>query len=386
MQRLGLIAEGVVLPVEKGFILCDDKETGKVILISVIGSGGTSIAYKGIRKRNGNTVSCIVKEYFPEQKAKSGIYVRKKIGEKITITKQYREKELCMQMENMQRELQINQDIYYSGKSIEKTDCNNSAYVYSAEYLCRLGDSTYLALDSSNGETLRARLNQGKLSIETTLRLIYQMLIIVNHLDKKGYVHCDIKPENLWLRGEGENQSMCLLDLGSAFKLSDYQIDITHMNDWELIETADRVMDNENIGSNTCGFSSVNIGRVQSNKSIYSTTDHSINRARLLLESINAMGVGDDLFSVVKTADQLLNDTDMKKEEREATNDIWEEVKRKNSDEGFCTVEELKEEIKIIDTILHKGAHPAVLERGLKQEMETLQYGEFDSCLLCDVE
>ena len=71
MARLGLIEEDIVLPEKDGFILCDENGVGRVTLLSVIGKGGTAIAYKAIRRRNGSTVTCIVKEYFPEQKEKS---------------------------------------------------------------------------------------------------------------------------------------------------------------------------------------------------------------------------------------------------------------------------------------------------------------------------
>lgn len=329
MARLGLIAEEGTLPVEKGFILCDEKGVGKVTLLSIIGRGGTAIAYKGIRNRNGNTVTCIVKEYFPEQKEKNGKYIRKKTGEKITIAEKYREAELQLQRENVCRELRTNQEIYFSEKDRETSDWNNSSYVYSAEYLCRLGDSSYIALDSSEGETLYACLKRREVTIDEALRMIRQMLIIVGHLCKKGFVHCDIKPENLWLRGKGENQSMCLLDFGSAFKLSDYQVDFSHMNKEEIMEAADRIMRNESIGSNTRGYSSVNVGMVESNKNIYNSTDHSPERAKALLESVNAIGVGDDLFSVIKVADQLLEQADMTTEERKSIEEIWEEVKEK---------------------------------------------------------
>lgn len=385
MARLGLIEEGVTLPVERGFILCDEKGVGKVTLLSIIGKGGTAIAYKGIRNRNGNIVTCIVKEYFPEQKEKSGKYTRKKTGEKITIAEKYREAELQLQRENVRRELRTNQGIYFSEKDKESLDWNNSSYVYSAEYLCQLGDSSYIALDSSEGETLYARLKRGKVTIEEALRMICQMLVIVEHLCKKGYIHCDIKPENLWIRGKDENQSMCLLDFGSAFKLSDYQVDFSQMNEEEIMEAADRIIRNESIGSNTRGYSSVNIGRVESNKNIYNSTDHSPERAKALLESVNTLGVGDDLFSVVKVADQLLERVDMTVEERKSIEEIWEKVKRKNSDVGFQLVKELREEIEIVDIILHKGAHPAVLMRGLKRTMKNLKCEDFDKELLCDI-
>ena len=385
MGRLGLIEEGAVLPVEKGFLLCDEEGVGKVTLLSIIGRGGTAIAYKGIRYRNGNAVTCIVKEYFPEQKETSGIYIRNNIGEKITIAERYKEAEMQLQMENVRRELRTNQNLYFNEDNKREINWNNSSYIYSAEYLCKLGDSSYIVLDSSEGETLYSRLKRNKSSVEETFRLIYQMLIIVSHLDKKGYVHCDIKPENLWLRGEGENQSMCLLDFGSAFKLSDYRCDISRMNEEEIMDAADHIMKNESIGSNTRGYSSVNVGRLESNKNIYNLTDHSIKRARALLKSVNSIGTGDDLFSVVKVAEQLLNQTDMTNEERKSMECIWEEAKRKNSDEGFETVDELKKEFEIMEVILHKGAHPAVLEQGIKRMMKNWECEDFDQNLLCDI-
>ena len=115
---------------------------GRVTLLSVIGKGGTAIAYKAIRRRNGSTVTCIVKEYFPEQKEKSGRYKREKTGDRITIAERYREAELQLQRENVRRELQTNQEIYFSEEDIRKMEFNNSPYVYSAEYLCSLGDSS----------------------------------------------------------------------------------------------------------------------------------------------------------------------------------------------------------------------------------------------------
>lgn len=385
MERLGLIPEDVVLPLEKGFILCDEKGVGKVTLLSIIGKGGTAIAYKGIRKRKGHTVTCIVKEYFPEQKAEQGKYIRKHVGEKLTIPEAYREAELELQKENVRREIQTNQDIYFREEDIKAPGFNNSSYVYSAEYLCSLGDSSYIVLDSSEGETLCARGNRGKLTPDEALRFIYQLLIIVEHLHEKGFVHGDIKPENLWIRGEAENQSMCLLDFGSAFRLADYQVDISQMEDEEIMEAADRIIRNESMGSNTRGYCSVNIRRLESDKNIYDTTDHSLDRGKKLLAAVNEIGVSDDLFSAVKVAGKLLEETDMTEDERESVQEIWREINRKNSDPGFQSVEELRKEIEILDTVLHKGAHPAVLERGVRQMAENLELDGFDWDLLCDV-
>ncbi len=385
MARLGLIEEDIVLPEKDGFILCDENGVGRVTLLSVIGKGGMAIAYKAIRRRNGSTVTCIVKEYFPEQKEKSGRYKREKTGGRITIAERYREAELQLQRENVRRELQTNQEIYFSEEDIRKMEFNNSPYVYSAEYLCSLGDSSYIALESSEGETLCALLKRRKLSGDEAVRFIRQLLVIVEHLSRKGFVHCDIKPENLWIRGKGDNQSMCLLDFGSAFRLSDYQADLSAMNGREVMEAADRIMRNEGIGSNTRGYCSVNITRLESNKMIYDTTDHSPERARMLMDSMNAIGAADDLFSVVKVAGRLLKQAELTEEERDSIRRIWSDAEEKNANMGFRSVPELEKEIEIIDTILHRGAHPAVLERALKKKHQMPEPDEFSRDLLCDI-
>lgn len=385
MARLGLIEEDIVLPEKDGFILCDENGVGRVTLLSVIGKGGMAIAYKAIRRRNGSTVTCIVKEYFPEQKEKSGRYKREKTGGRITIAERYREAELQLQRENVRRELQTNQEIYFSEEDIRKMEFNNSPYVYSAEYLCSLGDSSYIALESSEGETLCALLKRRKLSGDEAVRFIRQLLVIVEHLSRKGFVHCDIKPENLWIRGKGDNQSMCLLDFGSAFRLSDYQADLSAMNGREVMEAADRIMRNEGIGSNTRGYCSVNITRLESNKMIYDTTDHSPERARMLMDSMNAIGAADDLFSVVKVAGRLLKQAELTEEERDSIRRIWSDAEEKNANMGFRSVPELEKEIEIIDTILHRGAHPAVLERALKKKNQMPEPDEFSRDLLCDI-
>ena len=79
-QDWGLIEEDIVLPEKDGFILCDENGVGRVTLLSVIGKGGTAIAYKAIRRRNGSTVTCIVKEYFRNRRKKAGDINGKKQG------------------------------------------------------------------------------------------------------------------------------------------------------------------------------------------------------------------------------------------------------------------------------------------------------------------
>ena len=80
MSRLGLIKEDIVLSSDEAFVLCDSNGTEQVRLIQIVGNGGSAIAYKAIRNKNGSKSVCIVKEYFPEEAEEENIYVRKKIG------------------------------------------------------------------------------------------------------------------------------------------------------------------------------------------------------------------------------------------------------------------------------------------------------------------
>ena len=54
MSRLGLIKEDIVLSSDEAFVLCDSNGTEQVRLIQIVGNGGSAIAYKAIRNKNGS--------------------------------------------------------------------------------------------------------------------------------------------------------------------------------------------------------------------------------------------------------------------------------------------------------------------------------------------
>lgn len=385
MTRFGLIEEreGVLSP-EDGFILSSQDGVETVALLSIIGKGGTAIAYKGLREKKGVRSACIVKEYYPAEKAEDSIYNRKEPGDKISIAGKYREAELKLQEENVQRELKSNHDIYFNPDDIKYSDFNNFPYSYSAEFFCRLGDSSYIVLDSSEGETLHKMIKQGKITEKFFVHYAYQLLVVVEHLHKKGFVHCDIKPENLWVRGEGANQNMCLLDFGSTFRLADYQVLLDTLTKEGIMEAAWKIIQNESLGSSTDHYRSSNIAMVDNHKRLFMTTDCSLERAVKLVEAVNRIGVKDDLFSVVKVMEVLVSA--LSGDSRSMIEEEWERIQRKNVTEGYGSAEELREEVSILETILQKGAHPRVLQRGLEKKYEKLVMEDFDETLLCEVE
>ena len=372
MSRLGLIKEDIVLSSDEAFVLCDSNGTEQVRLIQIVGNGGSAIAYKAIRNKNGSKSVCIVKEYFPEEAEEENIYVRKKIGDPISITED---------KENIKRELSTNQAVYFD----ENADESNSPYVYHSELFTRFGDSSYIVMDTNDGKTLCEIMRQ-ILTGEECLRYLYQLLIIVEHLNSKNYLHGDIKPQNLFVRGDGENQSMLLLDFGTVIKLDDYKVDITNLTKKEIMEVADRMKENESLGSTTDSYGSLGILTVRNHKQMFRTTDHCPERARAFIESVNNLSVADDLYSIVEIACELFEKATLDREQRESVEEVVDDMKEKNETAGYHSVAELREDIEVIECILNNGAHPAVLEKNfLKSRLLTLP-DDFTEELLCDVE
>jgi tetratricopeptide (TPR) repeat protein len=71
----------------------------------------------------------------------------------------------------------------------------------------------YLILERLRGETLQARLGRGPLSVPEALRVILPVLRALAHAHAAGIIHRDIKPNNVFLLGEG---GVKVLDFGLA--------------------------------------------------------------------------------------------------------------------------------------------------------------------------
>jgi TolB-like protein/Flp pilus assembly protein TadD len=75
----------------------------------------------------------------------------------------------------------------------------------------------FLAMEYVQGETLRARLRRGAMSLEETLALASCLLGALGHAHAAGLLHRDIKPENVMVTGP---RSAKLLDFGLACGLA----------------------------------------------------------------------------------------------------------------------------------------------------------------------
>lgn len=71
-------------------------------------------------------------------------------------------------------------------------------------------------------------INQGCLGLNTVLNIFYQCLERLECLHNNGYIHCDIKPENIMLGRKKNYKTIYLID----FSLSEKYVD----KDGEILE------------------------------------------------------------------------------------------------------------------------------------------------------
>ncbi len=80
----------------------------------------------------------------------------------------------------------------------------------------------YLVMELLEGETLRARMSRQRLTVRAACDLVDQLTGAVRYIHGRGIVHCDLKPENLFLaRVPGEprrGNALKLLDFGLSWR------------------------------------------------------------------------------------------------------------------------------------------------------------------------
>lgn len=83
----------------------------------------------------------------------------------------------------------------------------------------------YLVMEYLEGETLRDRLKKvGKFSYIETVDILNQVCEVVATVHQCGIIHCDLKPDNIFLQQKGDQISVKVLDFGIAKIIKDGSI------------------------------------------------------------------------------------------------------------------------------------------------------------------
>lgn len=383
MNRVPLIQEG------ETFLLEGPDRNVKMKLIQLIGAGATYLAYKAVEEVNGiSRRVCIIKEYHPAEK---GVleYKREKTGEPLCLVANNHflqifseeqvqallQEEIQNQEENAKQEVQKATELFYNATKQE-----NSPFLYQTEYFTRMGDTYYLKVDTSEGRTLHDYLKEtekGYLSLREGLEITKKLLEVTKQVLGDRYLHGDIKPQNIWMCGNGAALTPILLDLGSAFKREEYCCEgFESWSEEEILSKADSIVKNKGIGCSTKGYCNRKVNAFYDAKVAYcgakelaewkATPENKRFRKKAavqLLETMLQVDASSDLYSILETMSYCVTPKNSKLEMKgdEAAYTFFSKILKKNREEGYDSVEQVQSDLKKLERILNKDAEPEVL-------------------------
>ncbi len=316
-NRVSLIDES-----NRGFLLCFGEDgCDQIRFLELLGTGGSALVYKAELRQGDSVRQVVVKEYYPEDaNLAAGVeYYRRHAGEELKVRivspggerKKLWEEERKRREDNVNRELGVNQKLFYApGQDAERE--SNSPYLYAMwKISMEFGDSSYLVLDTSQGMTLKAymeSLPQKRLDWESALLFLKKMLVILDHIGEKNVVHGDIYQDNIWVSGSGAASYLKLLDFGSSFFRDEYQV--RDDSEAALTETADKIIRNTAIGSSHQDTRSDMIHRFleakQKYQGIREAGEESVRYAGELLKAYQEIDQRADIFSLLNIFFRLL--------------------------------------------------------------------------------
>lgn len=378
--------------------------------VELIGRGGTSLVYKGIRKSEDAEKQCIIKEFYPVSDGyyPEIAYVREKTGEKLKIIVKNsnlndEEKEKIISKEKkrrheiFEREYSMLNRMYFDGNG-------NSPYMDGVEKITEsetMGDSLYLVLDTRKGKTLHSILKkESKFDLEKALDYTGKILEIIQTLLGNSFFHGDIKPENMFIRGNYPNEQMILLDFGSTFAYEDFS---SHAeDDRSIILLADKIANTMGIGSSSIGYQSPIIKEFRGKKEKYlgvssSSSYFKLKYGKELIQSMKKINVSSDIYSTLQVMYEMIfgkiyirdGSFDRKKLAKsvgleQIVVDYIIDMMEKCKEMNYTSVEMVKNDLEILKTLYRRGAHPKVLLDSLKKEFNHMV--EIEPKLLADVE
>lgn len=203
-------------------------------ILKYIGSGASSLCYRAQNKESKEYV--IIKEWYPYEFANEECFILQRDGADLVLDTVDEECESNVKYsfkESFKNEISTSCNIRY----IKDGDGNNNDLTVFGCFEVSKELSTwskYLVINTFKGEVLKQKTFA---STEDILKATQRILERVQELHNKGYLHLDLKPENIYVTdasigdlSEIGNHIFILLDYGSSLKHQNGQVDSSEIN------------------------------------------------------------------------------------------------------------------------------------------------------------
>lgn len=179
-----------------------------------VSRGGSSKVYSA---KNNDGKYCIIKEFCPYNAEK--YYERSENGllKFILNVPEDTKERLSVGAGQFREELENTKELYNDRQQDSENELlSNSNYVFGSYLERGITDSAYIVTDTSSGRTLREWIQIDKPTIDEKIACMQKIRrAVYEGFHKKGYIHCDLKPDNIYVLYSGEIR---ILDIGSAYK------------------------------------------------------------------------------------------------------------------------------------------------------------------------
>lgn len=197
-----------------------EKDTcvGEYVIEALLARGGSALTYFAHKKANG--AKCVIKEGYPvdigEEFQRIGLILTCRNAD---LDAQKREQiSLLFKAENEKANeyrsfKNNNSERIFEHQDITKEVVNTSEFNGT---VC-----SYICIDTSYGKTLYDIVGEGALTLKSKFTNLREAAISLELIHRKGEIHGDLTPKNLFFPLEFDQPYAKLLDFGSAIKLTD---------------------------------------------------------------------------------------------------------------------------------------------------------------------
>ena len=204
----------------------DDGKEAEFTVIKETGRGGSVITYEVLYQRSGTTERCYLKELYPEHICENENLFRTSDGFSLAVSHGFgeesaREKDFSL-IDSEEGALFI-QD-YKNIKELRLNVDSAPLFICDAQEVYCNKSTYYVKVPFETNETLKDYIDKTELTLNDILLLGRELASMTQKLHDEGYLHLDIKPENLLCKcvdKKNSQKTLSFLDTGTIARIDD---------------------------------------------------------------------------------------------------------------------------------------------------------------------